>query len=241
MKAAVISDIHANLEAFKSVLSDIDKLGISSIACLGDNVGYGPEPEAVVDLVRARHIPCVMGNHELVLTKARHLSRMNPSARKSAVMTRDLVSDRTMDYMRSLKPTLHFHGALCVHGCPPDSITTYLMMLSEADLVDVFRSYDEAVCFVGHTHDLECISFDGHQVTRHPLGRTPIDLKPDRRYIINAGSVGQPRDGDNRAKYLVWDPADHSVRTRFVPYDIAKTAERIVQLGLPEYNATRLW
>ena len=241
MKAAIISDIHGNVEAFQAVLSDMERQHISSVACLGDNVGYGPEPEAVVNLIREKEIPCVIGNHELALMKTGHLSRMNPTARRSAVMTRDLISSETMRYIGGLKSTMHFHGALCVHGCPPASVVTYLTMLSEQDLVEVFRSYDERICFVGHTHELEWVRFDGLRVTRHPLGRAPVELKPDRRYIINAGSVGQPRDGDNRAKYVIWDPAEHWVQARFVPYDIAKTADRILELGLPEFNAARLW
>ena len=241
MRAAIISDIHGNLEAFREVLSDIEAQHAISTVCLGDNVGYGPEPEAVVQLVRKRRIPCVMGNHELVLTDPKYLSRMNPTARKSAAMTGDLISADTLAYIRRLKPTLHFHGALCVHGCPPDSMTTYLMMLSEPDLADVFRAVDESIAFVGHTHELEWVSFDGLRVTRHPLGRAKVELKPDLQYIINAGSVGQPRDGDNRAKYLIWDLTERTLQARFVKYDIGKTANRILELGLPEYNATRLW
>lgn len=241
MRAAIISDIHGNLEAFRAVLSDIETERAIDTVCLGDNVGYGPEPEAVVRLVREKRIPCVMGNHELVLTHPKYLSRMNPTARKSAVITRTLISDDAMAYIQGLRPTFHFHGALCVHGCPPDSMTTYLIMLSERDLVDVFRTFDEPIAFVGHTHELEWVSFDGMTVTRRPLGRTEMELKPDKRYIINAGSVGQPRDGDNRAKYLIWDLAEHTVCARFVPYDIGTTARRILELGFPEYNAARLW
>lgn len=241
MRAAIISDIHGNLEAFKSVLDDIEAEKISDVVCLGDNVGYGPEPEAVVKLIRERPIPCVMGNHELVLAKAGQLSGMNPTARKSAVMTRNLVSPETMEYIRGLKPTMDFHGALCVHGCPPASMTTYLMFLSEEELADVFRSMDERVCFAGHTHDLELISFDGAKVSREPLGTAERVLEADRQYIVNVGSVGQPRDGNNRAKYVIWDLARDTVLTRFVPYDIAKTAEKILALGLPEVNASRLW
>ena len=99
----------------------------------------------------------------------------------------------------------------------------------------------EKVCFVGHTHDLELFSFDGQKVKDTPLGKGPVTLKKDRQYIINIGSVGQPRDGNNNAKYVIWDTASRSLEVRFIPYDIAKTADKILELGLPEYNASRLW
>jgi diadenosine tetraphosphatase ApaH/serine/threonine PP2A family protein phosphatase len=241
VRVAIISDIHGNLEAFKSVLADMETVDVAGVACLGDNVGYGPEPEAVVNLIRNREIPCVMGNHELVLTKADRLSNMNPMARKSALMTRDLISSDTMDYMRRLKPSMHFHGALCVHGCPPASITKYLILLSREELIAVFRSMADRICFAGHTHELAFISFDGEEVFRDPLGRAERVFRKDRQYIVNVGSVGQPRDGDNRAKYVIWNLSRHTVHARFVPYDIGKTARKILALGLPEFNASRLW
>jgi predicted phosphodiesterase len=241
MKIAVISDIHGNLEAFKKVLTDIGNVQIEEIVCLGDNVGYGPEPEEVVRLIRQRHIPCVLGNHEQVLTQPRFLKRMNPSTRKSADITKDLLSSDTVGYCHSLQPTMTYHGARCVHGCPPDSATTYLFAVSETRLKRLFRAMDERICFAGHTHDLEIISFDGKEVTRNTLDHGLVDLDRNSRYIINAGSVGQPRDGNNNAKYLIWDTVAATIDVRFVPYDIAKTADKILELGFPEFNAKRLW
>lgn len=241
MKTAVISDIHGNLEAFKEVMADMDRANVQDMVCLGDNVGYGPDPEEVVRLIRRRHIPSVMGNHELALTQPRFLQRMNPSARKSVILTRDLLSSGSLEYFQSLQPALIFHGALCVHGCPPDSVTTYLFAVSETRLQNLFRAMKERICFAGHTHDLELISFDGQNVTHRPLRRGLVDLNEETQYIVNAGSVGQPRDGNNNAKYLIWDTDSGTIDVRFVPYDIAKTADKILKLGFPEFNATRLW
>jgi len=241
MRVAVMSDIHGNLEAFKAVLADIDNGQVEDIVCLGDNVGYGPEPEAVIQLIRQRDIPCVLGNHELVLTQPRLSHRMNPSAQEAAVITRKLLSPAAIRYSQDLQPAMTFRGALCVHGCPPDSVTTYLFAVSTTHLRRLFRAMDEKICFAGHTHDLEIISFDGENVSRNRLDRGLVDLHKEIQYIINVGSVGQPRDGNNKAKYLIWDTDLATIDVRFIPYDIAKTADKILELGFPEYNATRLW
>ena len=241
MKIAVISDIHGNLEAFQEVLIDIGDAQIKNIVCLGDNVGYGPDPEKVVRLIQQRHIPSVLGNHELALMQPKFLKRMNPSAQKSAAITRDLLSSYALGYCHSLQPSMTYHGARYVHGCPPDSPTTYLFAVSETRLKGLFLAMDERVCFAGHTHDLEIISFDGKKVSRNALGRGLVDLDNRTQYIINAGSVGQPRDGNNNAKYIIWDTVSATVEVRFVPYDIGKTADKILKLGFPEFNATRLW
>jgi predicted phosphodiesterase len=241
MKIAVVSDIHGNLEAFRQVLADIDQSGVDSVVCLGDNIGYGPEPEGVVNLIRKRNIPCVMGNHELAILQPRYLDWMNPTARRSLLVTQKLISQDTLDHMKGLKTSLSFHESLCVHGCPPDSVTKYLFQVSSTSLEEIFRCMKEKICFVGHTHILEIIQFDGKQITRRRLSEGLFPLEAEHHYIINAGSVGQPRDNDNRAKYVIWDTSSCHVDVRYVAYDIAKTASRILELGLPEFNAKRLW
>jgi len=241
MRTAIISDIHSNLEAFRQVLTDIDQSGVDRVVCLGDNVGYGPEPEAVVDLIRDQDIPCVMGNHELAIVEPRYQDLMNPNARESILLTQRLISAHTVNYMKGLKASLVFHGSLCVHGCPPESVITYLFQVSRAKLKEIFLSMKERICFVGHTHNLGIIQFDGEKMTRRPLSKGVFPLKGKQSYIINVGSVGQPRDGDNRAKYVIWDSASRQVDVRFIAYDIARTASRILELGFPEFNARRLW
>ena len=241
MRIAIISDIHSNLEAFRQVLTDIDQSGVDRVVCLGDNVGYGPEPEGVINLIRDQNIPCVMGNHELAIVQPKYQDSMNLSARRSLLITQKLISGHTLNYMKGLKASFVFHGSLCVHGCPPDSVITYLFRVSRAKLKEIFLSMKEKICFVGHTHDLEITQFDGKEITRTPLSKGVLPLEAKHRYIINVGSVGQPRDGDNRAKYVIWDSASRQMDVRHIPYDIAKTAHRILELGFPEFNAQRLW
>jgi predicted phosphodiesterase len=242
MKVAVISDIHGNLEAFREVLADIDKIEADSIICLGDLIGYGPNPEEVVELLRSRSIPAIMGNHELALARADFLDWFNETARESLVLSERLISAETRNWLRDLDATLVFEEALFVHGCPPNSITEYIFEWDDEGLEEIFSKMDKQICFVGHTHTLEAISFADATVRHHDLGEGIFTLGCQSKYIISVGSVGQPRDGyNNNAKYALWDTVEGSVEIRFIPYDISKTAEKIISLGFPGINASRLW
>jgi diadenosine tetraphosphatase ApaH/serine/threonine PP2A family protein phosphatase len=241
MKIAVLSDIHGNLEAFTSVLDDLASTAPDRVVCLGDAIGYGPDPEEVVRILSRKGIPTLLGNHELAAIRPEYLDWFNPSARCSLERTLELLSPEVLDVLRTWPSVLEVEGALCVHGCPPDSITRYLFEVAAEDFPKLFGSYPHRLCFVGHTHALRWISWDGAALERGPLGGRPLKLQAHRRYILNVGSVGQPRDGDNRAKYVLWDTESDTVRVRCVPYDIAATAEKILALGFPRINADRLW
>jgi len=241
MRLAIISDIHGNLEAFAEVLTDIDRSNIDQVLCLGDNVGYGPDPEAVIQLIQKRDIPCIMGNHELGILDPMHLDWFNPVARKSLLITGNLISRSTLNYMRTLSSSMVREGCLCVHGAPPDSATTYLFELTQSMLHQLYFEMQQHICFVGHTHNLEIVQIGEQDVTSAALFEGITSLRSDKKYIINVGSVGQPRDGNNKAKYVIWDAACQEIDVRYVPYDIAVTAEKIVQRGLPVANARRLW
>jgi len=241
MRLAIISDIHGNLEAFRQVLKDMDASSVDDVVCLGDSIGYGPDPEEVVRLLRRRNIASVMGNHELAAVDEVCLVTMNSSARRSLLLTKELISKDTIDYIKGLKSSMVFHGSLCVHGYPPDSVTTYLFQASETELRESFLAMKERICFLGHTHELNIVSCDGDNVRWNRLGQGVVSLDKDLKYMVNVGSVGQPRDGNNNAKYVVWDPVCLTIEVRFIPYDIAVTADKILALGFPEFNARRLW
>jgi predicted phosphodiesterase len=241
MRLAVISDIHGNLEAFREVLIDIDTTHIDQVVCLGDNVGYGPEPEAVVKLLRERRIPSVMGNHELGITDPGIIRWFNSSAQASLLLTRRLISDDTYAFITGLPATLVLVDCLGVHGCPPDSITRYLFDVDKEELLVLLKNLTQRLVFVGHTHDLELIGWDGLELVRRELGPGVVTLQQSHRYLVNVGSVGQPRDGNNNAKYVIWDNVANLLEVRFVSYDIAKTADKIIQLGFPRFYASRLW
>jgi len=241
MRLAIISDVHGNLEALGEVLRDIDGANVEQVLCLGDNIGYGPDPEAVIEVIREREIPCVMGNHELGLVDPLYLDWFNPVARRSLLITGALISSNSLDYLRRLDVSMVKEGCRCVHGAPLASITTYLFELSRSQLYQLLTTMAEMVCFVGHTHVLEIVQIGEEEVSRAVLLKGVTRLRQDRKYIINVGSVGQPRDGNHNAKYVIWDTAAHEIEVRFVPYDISVTAEKILQLGFPSVNAKRLW
>ena len=241
MRIAVISDIHGNMDALKEVFSDIEKSGADAIVCLGDMVGYGPEPEAVVQSIISRDIPTIMGNHEQAVIDPAYLEWFNPAARKSILTILPWLSAESMEFIAGLESKMIMHGGRFVHGFPPDSVMTYLFQMDDAGLVEAFRGLKEKICFVGHTHKLSMVSFDGKDLVKANLGQGLVTLYPDRQYIINNGSVGQPRDGNNSAKYLIWDLGKNSVDVRFVPYHIAKVTNKIIEAGLPEAHANRLW
>jgi len=242
MRVAIISDIHGNLDAFRQVLNDIEASGINAVVCLGDNVGYGPEPEQVIRQVRERNIPCVMGNHEKAVLDCEHLNWFNPPARKSLQKTMTLLSEESFSFIRGMKSSLVIYESRFVHGFPPDSMDKYLFQASKDTLKQTFSEMKERFCFVGHTHELKLIGFDG-KVSQHiPLLKGIVNnFHKDRKYIVNVGSVGQPRDGNNNAKYVIWNTSEDSLEVRFVPYDIAAVVSKIMAAGLPKVHADRLW
>jgi predicted phosphodiesterase len=241
LKLAIISDVHGNLEALSNVLADIDSTNVDSLVCLGDCIGYGPDPEAVVTEIRRRRIPTLMGNHELALCNPNQLAWFNPLAQASLRKSLTMLSRDSIQFIEQLPNHLVCAQCLCVHGYPPDSVRTYLFQKSTEALLSTFKSMSEPVCFVGHTHDLEIVVFDGRRIDRRPLESGRIMLNSKDRYIINVGSVGQPRDGNNNAKYAIYDTDRWELDIRFVPYDIATTAAKIKAAGLPDSHANRLW
>ncbi len=241
MKRAIISDIHGNMAALEMVLKDIDAGGVDEIVCLGDCIGYGPEPEQVVSEIRSRQIPTIIGNHEMATFNKSHLDWFNPLARSSLEISMAMLSQKSLDYIKQLPSSRVIGDHRYVHGYPPESARTYLFQKAPFQLIRTFNSMAERICFVGHTHDLEIIQFDGRQIERWPLTEGPRQLDPAFRYIINVGSVGQPRDGNNQAKYMIVEPEQDLIDVRFVTYDIASTAAKIKAAGMPEAHARRLW
>jgi predicted phosphodiesterase len=242
MKVAIISDIHGNLDAFRQVLNDIEASAIDAVVCLGDNVGYGPEPEQVIRQVRELNIPCVMGNHEQAVLDGEYLNWFNPAARKSLQKTMTLLSEESFDFIRGMKSSLVIYESRFVHGFPPDSMNLYLFQVSKNTLEQTFEEMKERLCFVGHTHELKLIGFDGKASEHISLQKGPVKpLHKNRKYIVNVGSVGQPRDGNNNAKYVIWNTSEDSLEVRFVSYDIAAVVSKIMAEGLPKVHADRLW
>lgn len=241
MRIAVVSDIHGNLEAFKQVLADIDQQKVDKIVSLGDNIGYGPDPEPVMALIRRLEIPSILGNHELAFLDPSYLEWFNPSARESLVKTVRTLAEASKMHIADLPNTMTAQGCRFVHGFPPDEVTTYLFEVSDFKLQETLEMTDERLAFIGHTHKLELIGYDGEQLTRSRLTEGTVQLDSQMPYIINAGSVGQPRDLTNHAKYVIWDQASDCLDVRFVDYDHVSVAIKIITAGLPKVHAERLY
>lgn len=240
-KIAIISDVHANMEAFEQVLADIDGRNVDVIISLGDNIGYGPEPDRVIKYIRQHAISSVQGNHELAIIEPNYLNWFNAAAKQSLKKTVKLLSKPSIEFIATMKVYLTDYGCRFVHGFPPDSPLMYSFQVSEGKTKNALDELPERRCFIGHTHTLDLIGYDGQRLEYSSLNEGLNILDPNQKYIISIGSVGQPRDGDNRSKYVIWNSAEDTVEVRFVAYDIATVVKKIKDAGLPKEHAERLW
>jgi len=242
MRRAILSDIHGNYRALQAVLEDIEKREVDDIITLGDNVGYGPEPEQVVLELAARNIESVMGNHEFALINPNYYHRLNFLAQESLDITRTLLSEKSVSWLAHLKPVIIRNNARFCHGCPPCSITKYLYAPSIPRLTRLFQDYPEKLCFCGHTHMLNIfMRLHTGEIKAIKMESRPISLDQKNRYLIIVGSVGQPRDNlNNKAKYVLWDNNANTCRIHQVPYDVETTVALLKSLKFPIHNAQRL-
>lgn len=240
MKVAVLSDIHGNLEALEAVRQDLLRIAPEKVICLGDLVGYGPDPEAVVTRVRAWGYGAIRGNHEAALASKQARDWMNFQAKENNIVTETLLSADSLQYCRELPLAMSIDDALFVHGFPPDSVNAYLYLMPDDKVVKTFAEDSRRFFFVGHTHELMLVYLQDGKVVREHLAEGVRMLSPEHKYLINCGSVGQPRDRDRRAKYLVWDSEAVCLEVRAVSYDVETTAEKIVRCGFPKSYADRL-
>ena len=241
MTIAILSDIHANFQALEAALADIDSCSVEEIISLGDNIGYGPEPEVVIKTLQERNILSIMGNHELGLAKPSYFAGLNPDAKKSLEIQLTMMGPDSIDYCIELPQIMIRHGARFIHGCPPRSLTSYLYYPSMKTMERIFAGYPERFCFFGHLHSFEryILATQGCSYEQPVLGVYRFDNKS--RYLLNPGSVGQPRDGINRkAKYGIWDVEAGTFELRAVEYDSATTKRLLREHNFPKMNSRRL-
>ena len=239
MRVLVISDIHANYTALKAVLDDAGP--VDETWCLGDMVGYGPDPNAVVEEIRdIPNLTCILGNHDVAAIGKIPLDVFNGDARRTIEYHERVLSASNMDFLRSLPSNLKVRGeASIVHGSPRDSVWEYILNTLSARLN--FDHFTTNWCFVGHSH-LQCmfqLNTSTDRVNLSPIRAGDlIPLQP--RAILNPGSVGQPRDRDPRAAYAIYDTEAYTWEPRRVMYNIPEVQARIREAGLPEKQAIRI-
>jgi predicted phosphodiesterase len=239
MRILVMSDIHANYTALKAVLEEAGE--VDETWCLGDLVGYGPDPNAVVEEMRdIKNLTCLLGNHDVAAIGKMPLETFNGDARKSLMHHEKVLSASNLDYLNSLPSKTKVRGEVTMaHGSPRDPLWEYILNTLSARLN--FDHFDTPWCFVGHSH-IQCMFELDEKKDRVTLEQTKpdvtISLHP--KLILNPGSVGQPRDRDPRAAFAIYDSEARTWTPRRTEYNIAEVQERIRAAGLPEKHAARI-
>ncbi|AHY45810.1 Calcineurin-like phosphoesterase superfamily domain [Rubrobacter radiotolerans] len=243
---AVISDIHGNFEALEAVLRDVPE-GVEEIYCLGDVIGYGASPNECCEAVREREMPTITGNHDLAVTDlSTDLAWFNPVAARAVLWTRERLTEENARFLRERPRMMQRRDALFVHGSVRDP-DEYIVNTSsaEANLQVLREEYSNIpVCFYGHTH----VKAIAPPPPESEEGGDVLDLSSGGPFLVNPGSVGQPRDGDTFASYVLVEPSGAAngsvpgprVLYRFVEYDIEQAQAKIRAAGLPEVLAERL-
>lgn len=240
MRLAVISDIHSNFEAFESVLEDIKTASVDEIISLGDNVGYGADPEKVIQTILQHNIKSILGNHEFACIKPEYLITFNKRAKKALLINKELLSSESLEYISTLAPFMLRYNCRFVHGLPPESVTKYITHESKEDLAEIMENISEQITFLGHTHHLGLYEYCEGKIETIEIEKTKLSLDKNNSYIVNTGSVGQPRYNSIKAQYVIWDSAEMTVEPRSVMYDNKKAAEKIIKAGIPDIYAKRV-
>ncbi len=239
MTYGLISDIHSNLEALTATLAEL--AGVDAFLCLGDIVGYGPDPAACVDRIREQpHLTCIAGNHDLATLDDRHLKWFNPYARRAIEWTRSQLSADQTAYLTALQETAQVDNAFLVHGSLPEHMD-YITSVDRA--MDCFEAMSGSLCLVGHTHIAEYYSNrPGSRVCEQVslLSGGEILLEPEVRYIVNPGAVGQPRDRNPAAGCGIYDTEARTLKILRVSYEVSVVQEKMRRVGLPDDLADRL-
>jgi diadenosine tetraphosphatase ApaH/serine/threonine PP2A family protein phosphatase len=237
MRYAVVSDVHGNLEALRAVLADAAERA-DGLVCLGDVVGYGADPEACIALIDEHAQVVLAGNHEHGVSGALDLRWFNAAARTALAWTRSRLDADGRAWLGARPLVAEVEDGTLVHASPamPDE---WDYLVTADDGFSVFGSFRTRLCFVGHTHvpTVWSIGSSGRQYEQDPVD---IALEDGRRYLVNVGSVGQPRDGDPRAAYAIWDVRARRVTLRRIPYDVETARRKILEAGLPRRLSDRL-
>jgi predicted phosphodiesterase len=236
MKFAIFGDIHANLEALETVLNDAERQGCTQFACIGDIVGYNANPVECLNRVRELNCPVVKGNHDEEASVDTDITGLNPLAQAALEWTRQNIGEEDKQWLRELRMVRQVRDFTVVHATL-DSPTNWAYVMNKFDAMASFSYQFTQACFFGHTHTPRIYIKDS-RVFAHE--GEEVEIEQGKKYFINVGSVGQPRDGDWRSSYAVFNAESGYVTIRRLEYDLRTTQRKIVEAGLPQMLADRL-
>jgi len=240
MKIGIISDIHSNSEALNCVLKTIEK--VDEFICLGDIVGYGADPNYCIEKIKDLNCRCIGGNHDFAAVGKLNINYFNYAARAAILWTSRQLKKDNVNFLLSLNKKIELkNNVFAVHGSPQEPILEYILDKNTANLI--FSKFNFKIYFVGHSHVAGCFSFNenNNQIDYINFSNGGyVEISKDKRYIINCGSVGQPRDGNPKASYGIYDLKYGIVNIYRVSYPINLTKSKIINAGLPRSLADRL-
>ena len=240
MRTAVISDIHGNLEAFEAVLYHAQKAEVDNYVCLGDVVGYGANPSECIEILQSLSCPCILGNHDAAVIDIP--INMKQDGRRVINWTRKSLSKAAMFFLRSMEDLI-YDGDICYCHSTPYKPRNWYYVAEKTYISSSFARSKAKLLFVGHTHVPVAITRKNFFCVyiRSPEHGAVVPVADINRQIFNGGSIGQPRDGDSRASYLIYDRSKKQVEFYRISYNIGRAAEKILEAGLPEFFAKRLF
>ena len=240
MKIGILSDIHSNSEAIDSVLKNIKD--VDEFICLGDIVGYGADPNYCIEKVKGLNCRCIGGNHDFAVAGKVNINYFNYTARAAILWTSLQLKKENLNFLLNLKNKIELKdNVFAVHGSPENPLLEYILDKDTASLI--FSKFDFKIYFVGHSHLAGCFSLDENKNQINYMNFSNgghIEINKNKRYIINCGSVGQPRDGNPKASYGIYDLEYGTVNIYRVSYPINLTQKKIINAGLPRSLADRL-
>lgn len=236
MRYAILSDIHANLDALETVVRAAQGDGVDHLVCLGDVVGYGPQPAECLQLLQRHNATVIAGNHDFAVAGKLDISNFNVYAREATLWTRDHLNDAALSYLAELPLVVELDGFTAVHGTlHTPELFDYVQTSYDAHLS--MQEMRQPLCVIGHSHvPITFVQDEAIGYRLDPVAR----IQPHTKTIINVGSVGQPRDYDPRASWAVYDASDQTVELRRIRYDIDSVVRKICEAGLPRPLGERL-
>jgi predicted phosphodiesterase len=239
MRYGIFSDVHSNLEAFEVVVDSYKKERIDKFIFLGDIIGYGANPSQVISLLKTLNPVVVAGNHDWAVIDKFSIKYFNIYAREAIIWTKNNLKKEDFSYLHTFKIIHKENNFICVHASPKQP-HEFNYIWNVADAWENFFLFKEKICFIGHSHKKEGFFLEEKGEIFY-LQKDQIRLNYHGKYIINVGSVGQPRDGDNRACFCIYDSDENLVIFRRIEYNIKKAADKILKQGLPSLLAFRLY